>query len=406
MTETGLRILFVNHTGSGSGAENAMLRLLDSLPAGDVRAVACPLRGPLSGTVRERGYRQFDLPGTDVSLALHPLRTPLGLLSLLRSAVTLRRITRRFEAEVVHANSVRAGLIAIAACAAGGPPVVVQCHDHLPRSRLGRAVREVVARGAQAVVAVTDRTAAEFNHGLRRPKAERVYISVDHQRFSPAARGVSQIRSELGLSGSARLLLHAAQITPWKGQDTAIRALAQVRRRFDAHLLIAGDVAFASRRYDNAGFHESLKRLARELGVEPATHFLGQRSDVAELMGAADLLLLPSWDEPFGLVVAEAMAVGTPVLATSQGGVGEYLVEGVNGRLLPPGDPEAWAAATLALLGDDTVLARMRAESVETAARFNDESYSQNMLAVYSRVAGKPVTARSVTRPTSSANRS
>jgi glycosyltransferase involved in cell wall biosynthesis len=351
-----LRILFVNHTGARSGAENAMLRLLEHLPPQHERAVACPPEGGLKASLRERGLAQYDIPGTEVSLALHPVRTTRGLLALVRSALAVRRVARRFGADVIHANSVRAGLIASAARRLGGPPVVVQCHDHLPHSRVGALTRSAIARGAEVVVAVSDTTADDFNHGLAHAKAERVFISVDHERFSPAMRGVSRIRAELGLRADAPLLAEVAQITPWKGQDTAIRALEGVRRHHDAHLLIVGDVAFSS-----------------------------QRDDVPELLGAIDLLLLPSWDEPFGLVVAEAMAIGTPVTVTNRGGVRDYVSDGVNGRLLPPDDAAAWAGAIEQLLADRSTLERMGRESIRTAARFTDERYASEMLAAYER---------------------
>jgi glycosyltransferase involved in cell wall biosynthesis len=380
-----LRILFLSHTGARSGAENALLRLLQGLPREHTLVVACPSDGTLKSQLREAGIEQLDLAGTDLSLALHPVHTARGLLRLLHSALSLRALARRFRADLIHANTTRAGLIAIAARSLGGPPVVVQCHDHLPRNLVGRLVRTVIARGARAVVAVTDRTAAEFNWSLPRPKAERVYISVDHARFTPAVKGSSSIRAELGLPPRAHLLAQVAQITPWKGQDTAIRALAAVRRRLDAHLLIVGDIAFSSRRYDNVGFRRSLDRIAGELGVESAVHFLGERPDVPELVGAVDLLLLPSWDEPFGLVAAEAMAVGTVVLVTRNGGLGEYVTDRVNGRLLPPDDPAAWAEAATELLGDPEELTRMGTEGVRAAARFSDERYAREMLAVYER---------------------
>jgi L-malate glycosyltransferase len=382
-----LRLLFLNHTGVQSGAENALLRLLDGLPREHARAVACPPDGTLKATLRERGVEQFDLRGTGLSLSLHPIETPRGLLHLLQSALAARGIARRFRADLVHANSVRAGLIGVAAHRLGGPPVVVQCHDHLPRSRAGDLTRAVIAREAEEVVAVTDRTAAHFNDGLRSPKAERVYISVDHARFSPAVGGSSTVRSELSIPDSAPLLAQVGQITPWKGHDTAIRALYAIRRRLDAHLLIVGDVAFNSRRYDNTGYRDTLVRLARELGVDSAVHFLGSRDDVPELMAAADLLLLPSWDEPFGLVVLEAMAVGTPALVTMHGGVGEYVSDGVNGRLLPPRDPAAWADAATNLLRDPEALARMAKNAARTASEFTDERYCSQMLEVYARAA-------------------
>jgi len=366
-----------------------MLRLLNGLPAEHVRAVACPPEGGLKTALRESGIEQFDLPPAELSINLRPIQTAGGLLRLLRSALSLRRIARRFEADVIHANSIRAGLLAEITRRMGGPPVVVQCHDHLPRNRVSRLIRTVIARGAAAVVAVSDRTAAEFNHGLSRQKAERVYISVDRERFSPDVRGSadSRIRSELRVSEDARLLAEVAQITPWKGQDTAIQALPRIRERFDAHLLIVGDVAFSSQRYDNVGFLRSLESLVRELDLESAVHFLGRRDDVPELIGALDLLLLPSWDEPFGLVVAEGMAIGTPTMVTERGGVREYVEDGANGRLLPPHEPEAWAAAAIELLSDREMLLRMSRESVSTAAQFNDERYCREMLAVYERAA-------------------
>jgi glycosyltransferase involved in cell wall biosynthesis len=382
-----MRILFLNHTGSRSGAENAMLRLLAGIPPKHERAVACPPEGGLKLALEQRGIEQFDLPGTDISLQLHPVKTVRGLAALVASGLALRRIARRYGADVIHANSVRAGLIAIVARRLGGPPVVVQCHDHLPRNIVGRLTREAIARGSRTVVAVSDYTAAEFNHGLRRAKAERIYISVDHERFSSVEPGKARIREELGLAPDARLLAEVAQITPWKGQDTAIRALERIRERHDAHLLIVGDVAFSSQRFDNVGFRDSLQGLVAAAGLETAVHFLGRRRDVAELIAEIDMLLLPSWDEPFGLVVLEAMAVGTPVLVTTRGGVSEYVTDRVNGRLLPPREPGVWADAIVELLDEPEALVAMGKANVNVAAAFTDERYCSEMLAAYERAA-------------------
>ncbi len=381
-----MRILFVNHTGFRSGAENAMLRLLEALPPEHERAVACPPEGELKEAVEERGVEQFDLPSVELSVNLRPVQTGHGLARLLRSALALRRIAARWRTDVIHANSVRAGLVAQIAHRLGGPPVVVQCHDNLPRNRVGQLIRRGTA-GAAAVVCVSDWTAREFNHGLPEPKATRIYISVDRDRFSPAARGSTAIRSELGLPQDARLLAEVAQITPWKGQDTAIRALPMVRERFNAHLLIVGDIAFSSQRYDNVAFMQSLKELVAELELEAVVHFLGNREDVPAIIGAVDLLLLPSWDEPFGLVVAEAMSIGTSVLVTERGGVSEYIEDGVNGWLLPPNAPGVWGAASLELLADREALDRMTHESAITARQFNDERYCREMIEVYERAA-------------------
>ena len=95
--------------------------------------------------------------------------------------------------------------------------------------------------------------------------------------------------------------------------------------------------------------------------MRPAVHFLGQRRDVPEIMRALDLTLLPSWEEPFGLVTVESLALGTPPLVSANGAGPELVADGVTGRLLPPRQPSAWAAAARELLEDRTALRRMAA---------------------------------------------
>ena len=86
--------------------------------------------------------------------------------------------------------------------------------------------------------------------------------------------------------------------------------------------MLAGEVIFGGKgvRYDNHAFQRSLEALVGELGVREAVHFLGQRDDVPEVLRALDLSLLPSWEEPFGLVTVESMAVGTPPLVSARRG--------------------------------------------------------------------------------------
>ena len=173
-----------------------------------------------------------------------------------------------------------------------------------------------------------------------------VYNSFDRARFDPERVDPAPIRAELGIAqAGAPLLGQVAQITPWKGQDTAIRAVADLRRGgTDPHLLLVGEIAFAGKavRYDNHGFLRDLHALVAERQVGDAVHFLGRRDDVPEIMRALDLSLLPSWDEPFANVMLESMAMGTPLLVSQVGGGPELVEDGVSGRFLPPSGPGRW----------------------------------------------------------------
>jgi glycosyltransferase involved in cell wall biosynthesis len=388
-----MRILFVNHTSTVSGGEQGLLRLVNGLKPAHEVAVACP-DGELAQLVEDAGVKRFAVRPFEASLRMHPVHTPLGLAHLASAGMALRRLTRRVRPDLLHANTPRAGLMCIPARRVGGPPLVVHLRDDLPRSGAGRAVRVALGRSADAVIAVSRYTAARFNAGLRRPLATHVYNSIDLERFDPDRVQPAPIREELGIAPEAALLGQISQITPWKGQATAIRALAQLRRDgLDAHLLIVGKVTFSGPgvRHDNRGYLDSLHRLADELGESGAVHFLGHRPDVPQILAALDLSLLPSANEPFGRVTVESMAIGTPPLVSDAGSGPELVEDGVSGRTLPIGSDTVWADAARELLTDRAELARMGARAREGAARFDDAAQTRGVLAVYARVTGGPV---------------
>src|SRR5665811_2295147 len=128
-----------------------------------------------------------------------------------------------------------------------------------------------------------------------------------------------RLRREAAVPAEATVLSVVAQLTPWKGQDDAVRALAGlVAAGQHAVLLLAGSAKFAGEgtQFDNVGFERRLHELAVELGVADRVRFLGERDDVPAILAASDLLLVPSWREAFGRIVVEGMAMGVAVVAT------------------------------------------------------------------------------------------
>jgi glycosyltransferase involved in cell wall biosynthesis len=380
-----MRVLFVNHTGLMSGAEHSLLTLIGGLPREVVAGLACPA-GPLAEMARERGIEVHPVRGTAGSLRLHPWHTPVAAAEIASSGVQVARAARRSSSMIIHANSLRAGLIAAAARSIRRGGLVVHVRDCLPDASSTRLIRRLIAREANQVVAISQYVADRFRAGLSGRDARLRVIDnpVDLDRFR------ADLRSSEGSGSAGPLLAIVGQISSWKGHDTAIRAMHELRADHPhARLQVIGEVKFAgaATRLDNRGYLADLQRLVRELGLEDAVEFLGERDDVPKIMGRADAILVPSTEEPFGRTVAEAMAVGTPVVATSVGGPAELIDDGVTGLLAPPGEPIAWTSAIRRIVEDPEWAREMGRRASEVAReRFAVERHVVAMMEVYESV--------------------
>jgi L-malate glycosyltransferase len=386
-----VRVLYVNHTATVGGGERSLLELLSALP-GDVSPVlACP-DGDLQLAARRLGTPTTPIPEAAPSFRLDPVQTPRGLVRLGYAAIAVRRAARRTQADLIHANSIRAGLIAATPLRLAAAPVVVHIRDCLPHGKAALLTRRAIGSGAAIVIANSGYTAARFGLNSAHTPVRTIHNFVDASVFEPKRIDRGEARAGLGLAWDEPTLGVIAQITPWKAQDDAIRALAALRRGGrEARLLIVGSAKFArgTEAFDNVDFERSLHALADELGLRDAVDFLGERQDVPEILRALDVLLVPSWEEPFGRSVIEAMAMETPVIATTVGGPGEIISDGVDGLLLPPRQPERWAAAARELLDAPARLRAMGMAGRRTAlARFGRETHVQAVLAAYREVLG------------------
>ncbi|MGO9489075.1 MAG: glycosyltransferase family 4 protein [Solirubrobacteraceae bacterium] len=390
-----MKVLYVNHTAAISGGERSLLELLAALPEDLQARVAAPA-GPLRDAVLDLSVPVTPITGTAGSLRLHPLHTPRALAEMARAAVQVRSAASRMGADIVHANSIRSGIVT-ALAPMGGVASVVHVRDCLPAGAVSSATLRLIAARATTVVANSRYTAASVTAAAPRAQVEVVHNGVDLARFDPARIGREAARLRLssidGFQADRLLLGVVAQLSPWKGQDTAIEALSLLRRQgIDAHLLLIGSAKFvaASTRYDNEAYLRRLHELADCAGLGDRVSFLGEREDVPELIRALDLLLLPSWEEPFGRAVIEAMALEVPVLATNVGGPAEIVEDGVQGLLLAPRRPEAWAEAAGALAADPERRVQMgRAGRRLAEQRFGLEHLVRAMGDVYERALQK-----------------
>lgn len=193
-----------------------------------------------------------------------------------------------------------------------------------------------------------------------------------------------ELVAQLGLEGDDPIVLGLGRLTPWKGQDVVIRALAVIREDLPARLLLVGAATDARGRT----YEAQLRVLVEDLDLADQVVFAGARRDIAEVLAIADVVVHSSTKaEPFGRAVVEAMAAGRPLVASDGGGVPEVVDDGVTGLLVVPGDPGVLAAAVVRLLVDpDRAAAMGRRAAVATEARFGIEAHCQPVQAAYDRI--------------------
>jgi N-acetyl-alpha-D-glucosaminyl L-malate synthase BshA len=169
---------------------------------------------------------------------------------------------------------------------------------------------------------------------------------VDSARFRPGHAG--EVRRRFAPPGE-RILMHLSNFRPVKRVTDVIRIFARVRQEIPGKLLMVGDGVE----------RPTAQHLARELNIEKEIRFLSRQDDIPHLMKVADLFLLPSELESFGLAALEAMSCGVPVIASRVGGLPEVIEHGVSGYLHPVGDVEGMAQQALRVLADEAVHRRL-----------------------------------------------
>jgi glycosyltransferase involved in cell wall biosynthesis len=324
----------------------------------------------------------FDFSATGA--AFRPVGISAGLdpVADARAVVALRRATA--GADLVHAHGLRAGLVAVLARRRGaGTAVVVTLHNALPeggglRRRVLQVLERATVRGADVVLAAS----GDLARNARRLGARDVRTApASAPPLPPASRGAADVRAELGLDGDRPLVLAVGRLHPQKGYDVLLDAVARLRRddppAAQPLVAIAGDGPLEA---------ELGARIAAD---ELPVRLLGRRTDVADLLAAADLCVLPSRWEARSLTAQEALRAGTPLVATRTGGLPELL--GDAAVLVPVGDAAALADAVAGVLADPDRRARLSAAGRDRAAGWPDEAATaRQLVAVYRELLGPP----------------
>ena len=222
--------------------------------------------------------------------------------------------------------------------------------SYLPITRFGIEVSDGVTAISEHL---RERTLSAFK--IKTPiEVIRNFVNCDVYVRKPEL--VAEMRPEYARPGEA-LLVHLSNFRPVKRVADVVKVFAGITKTVPARLMLIGDGPDRS----------TAEYLARKLDVQDRIHFLGKQENVNELLPCADLMLMPSEIESFGLAALEAMACGVPALATRVGGVPELIESGKNGVLCEVGDVEGMVQAAVALLSDSGRLQAMAAAARKTA---------------------------------------
>jgi glycosyltransferase involved in cell wall biosynthesis len=317
-----------------------------------------------------------------------------GLLTLLDIVVVvvpytlqLYRLARRRRTALVHHNNGIEPRTVLLSRLLRVPLVVYQRGAEW-HSRTARAL----ARMVTLYVANSEATKQDLVElGVAPGRIRVIYPPVDLERFNPAV-DASRQRAELGLGESEPCFGIFGTLMEWKGHHVFLRAARLVLDEVpEARVLVIGEAPEGGQAY-----REELLRLVQELGIAERVVFAGFREDVPELMQLLRVVVHASvTPEPFGRVIAEAMAMGKPVVATNAGGPLEIIEDGANGYLVPAGEPEAMARPIVRLLTDVGHAARIGHRARETAeARFSADTHARLVEKVYAELLARPSRSR------------
>lgn len=368
------RIAEVLATSAG-GVGSHVRSLLPALHGAGAQVTVCGAAGT-EGTFGFTATGATFVP-VDISAGLAPLADR-------RAVSQLRRATA--DADLVHAHGLRAGLVAVLARrwrADRARPLVLTLHNALqegrgPKQWLLRRLEGVAVRGPDLVLAVS----GDLADNARRLGARdvRVAPAVAPPR-PPAVRTRDEVRAEFGLDPGRPLVVAIGRLHAQKGYDVLFDAVSRWecygRLARPPLVAIAGDGPL----HDELAARISAQRLPVLL--------LGRRDDVADLLGAADLCVLPSRWEGSPFTGQEALRAGTPLVASRAGGMPSLFGDGAE--FVPVGDPGALADAVVGLLSDPARAAALAAAGRRQAASWPDEAATaRRAVAVYRELLGPP----------------
>lgn len=358
----------------GGGVERGTVEMTAALAEAGWTPLVVSSGGAMVRDIERAGGQHIQLP-------VHS-KNPLVIRANIRR---LMKVIEDYGVDLIHARSRAPAWSAYWAAQRTGTPFVTTVHGPygfgLPFKRL---YNSVMTRGDR-VIAISEFIRKYILDNYRNVDPDRirlVYRGVNIDIFDPAkttpAR-VIHLATEWRIPDGVPVVMLPGRLTRWKGHEVLFRALALLKDRPVRCLIVGGDQG-------RTGYRRELDTLIEKLGLQSVVHIVGDCRDMAAAYKLSDVVVSASTEpEAFGRVVAEAQAIGKPVIAPDHGAAPEILVPGVTGWLVPPGDAEALAQALRTALDMDTGAREALGQAAIARVRenFTTRSMCDATIAVY-----------------------
>jgi glycosyltransferase involved in cell wall biosynthesis len=401
-----MRILYLNPCGNIGGGEAALLTAIGSLSAlrpGWSLEMMIAEDGPLARAARQAGASVHLLPFPEPlsrmgdsslggaglgTVAKHALKLAGNGALLAGYLFQLRQLIGRRQPNIVHTNGLK--MHALGAFAAGRRPTLVwHLQDYLSNRPLMRRALSVLAHKPQCILGVSESVAGDIRSVL--PKNTNVscmYNGISTERYAPDGPALDlDACSNLPRSQGAFRVGLVATFAHWKGHRTYLEALALLRDRIPVRAYVIGGAVY--RTADSQHSQEELETLAASLGLQGHVGFTGFVDNTEQAIRSLDVVVHASTrPEPFGLVIAEAMACERAVIISRAGGATELIEDEVTGLASPPGDPRALAAAIERLYRQPELRRQMGvAGRLRVLQKFDSSVMGERLAGIYEAVA-------------------
>jgi glycosyltransferase involved in cell wall biosynthesis len=321
--------------------------------------VSCP-EGELAKAFREDGVRVEVVNSKRIVRTLNPLKLILYILNFFQANLKLLRLIRRYNINILHANSLGAHIYSFFAVKTSGILNIWHLHDILKERKSNRLLCIFLSKMTNQIVVVSHAVKKSLvDFGVNSNKIKIIYNGLDLKFWKPHVYTQNYLLREFNVDKSDFIKIGIiGQLAKWKGQDVFLDSVTNLIRVGNANLkfFIIGDELFK----EENDYKNNLYKQVQVNHIGDYVIFTGRRNDIPNIIAFLDIVIVCSrYPDSLPTVVLEAMAMGKVVIGSNIGGIPEMIVNDKTGILVPPNDPEALTKAILGLINQPDKIKEM-----------------------------------------------